>query len=103
MSPPPVSRHPSDASSVTLSEGVLSRKRKTTDDMTSENRNTKRTDQSTIQRRETRNSKSDEAIHEETKETVKDTTTVEMESTKKSIALSKINTIHDHNRGNGGK
>jgi hypothetical protein len=83
MSPPPVSRHPSDASSVTLSEGNLSRKRKATDDMTSENRNTKRTDQTTARRRETRNSKSDEAIHEETKETVKDTTTVEMDPPKR--------------------
>lgn len=82
MSPPPVSRHPSDASSLTLSEGALSRKRKTTDDMTSENRNTKRTDQS-ITRRETRNSKSDERIHEETKETMKETTTAEINHPKR--------------------
>lgn len=83
ISPPPVSRHPSDASSVTLSEGTLSRKRKATDDMISESRNTKHTDQSITGRRETRNSKSDEPIHEETKETVKDTTTVEVDPPKR--------------------
>ena len=83
MSPPPVSRHPSDASSVTLSEGTLSRKRKTTDDMTSESRNTKQTDQGAVHRRETRNSKSDKAVHEEKKEAVEDTTTVEMEPPKR--------------------
>ena len=86
MSPPPVSRtsrHPSDTSSVAPSEGTLTRKRKTTDDMNFENRNSKRTGQGTIRRRETRNSKSDEIVHEETTETVKPTMSVDMDSPKR--------------------